>query len=213
MRCLDGSQWSTVAPAACHGAPRVARSSNACAAFRRNDASALPSNAAARDRHTRASSTRNMYAVLRRYVCDTRSDSASGILNQAEPLLMRAKLWAAVRTHHHDDPVGREFLMLRHKGGLRPSRHRAPVPARESTPKAIAPAQDNAEAPVARSADMFLRWTSAKAAAELHIFERGGHGFAFRQHELPADGWPSNMRTWGTEAEAKLMRHATLAAA
>ena len=71
-----------------------------------------------------------------------------------------------MRTHHHDDPVGREFLMLRLKGGLRPSRHRAPVPASESTPKAIAAAHDDPEAPVARSADTVIRFECEDDAEE-----------------------------------------------
>jgi acetyl esterase/lipase len=43
---------------------------------------------------------------------------------------------------------------------------------------------------------MFERWTKAGRPAELHLYERGGHGFAFRAHHVPADRWPDAFRAW-----------------
>jgi len=69
-------------------------------------------------------------------------------------------------------------------------------PSAGAAPLFIVAAQDDAQAPPARSADMFLRWTNAKVPAELHIYERGGHGFAFRPHQLPADRWAEAFEAW-----------------
>ena len=69
-------------------------------------------------------------------------------------------------------------------------------PSASAAPLFIVAAQDDPEAPVARSVDLFASWTAAKRPAELHIYERGGHGFAFRRHNLPSDHWPEAFRSW-----------------
>lgn len=71
-------------------------------------------------------------------------------------------------------------------------------PSPGAAPLFIVAAQDDPQAPPGRSADMFLRWTNAKVPAELHLYERGGHGFAFRPHQLPADGWTEAFEAWLT---------------
>jgi acetyl esterase/lipase len=69
-------------------------------------------------------------------------------------------------------------------------------PSAGASPLFIVAAQDDPEAPPMRSADMFARWTKGKAPAELHLYERGGHSFAFRRHHLPADSWPEAFQAW-----------------
>jgi acetyl esterase/lipase len=69
-------------------------------------------------------------------------------------------------------------------------------PSADAAPLFIVAAQDDPEAPSTGSADMFVRWTSAKRPAELHVYERGGHGFAFRPHHLPADSWTDAFEVW-----------------
>jgi acetyl esterase/lipase len=69
-------------------------------------------------------------------------------------------------------------------------------PSAGAAPLFIVAAQDDREAPPVRSADMFARWTGAGLPAELHVYERGGHGFAFRPHELPADRWTEAFEAW-----------------
>ena len=71
-------------------------------------------------------------------------------------------------------------------------------PSPGAAPLFIVAAQDDPQAPATRSADMFLRWTNAKIPAELHLYERGGHGFAFRPHQLPADNWAEAFEAWLT---------------
>ncbi len=69
-------------------------------------------------------------------------------------------------------------------------------PSAGAAPLFVVAAQDDPEAPPTRSVDMFVRWTNAKVPAELHLYERGGHGFAFRRHDLPADHWPEELQAW-----------------
>lgn len=73
-----------------------------------------------------------------------------------------------------------------------------PGPSPGAAPLFIVAAQDDPQAPPGRSADMFLRWTNAGVPAELHLYERGGHGFAFRPHQVPADSWAQAFEAWLT---------------
>lgn len=69
-------------------------------------------------------------------------------------------------------------------------------PAAGAPPLFIVAAQDDPQAPPMRSVDVFDRWTKAGLPAELHLYEKGGHGFAFRRHNLPADQWPKAFEQW-----------------
>ena len=70
------------------------------------------------------------------------------------------------------------------------------APSAGAPPLFIAAAQDDPELPVTNSVELFERWTRAGLRAELHIYEKGGHGFGFRQHHLPADDWPAAFHNW-----------------
>ena len=35
-----------------------------------------------------------------------------------------------------------------------------------------------------------------RAKRQLHIYEKGGHGFGFRHHNVPADNWPASFQAW-----------------
>jgi acetyl esterase/lipase len=69
-------------------------------------------------------------------------------------------------------------------------------PLTTAAPIFLVAAQDDTEAPAMRSVEIFERWTAAKRPAELHLYERGGHGFAFRPHGLPSDQWPAEFEAW-----------------
>lgn len=69
-------------------------------------------------------------------------------------------------------------------------------PSASAAPIFIVAAQDDPEAPPLNSVEMFERWTKASRPAELHLYEHGGHGFAFRRHNVPADRWPEAFRAW-----------------
>jgi acetyl esterase/lipase len=70
------------------------------------------------------------------------------------------------------------------------------LPAAGAPPLFIVAAQDDPQAPVRKSVEMFDVWTSAHLPAELHLYEKGGHGFGFRPHHRPADRWPEALQAW-----------------
>ena len=70
------------------------------------------------------------------------------------------------------------------------------TPTSAAPPLFIGAAQDDAELPATNSVEIFQRWTKARRPAELHIYEKGGHGFGFRRHHLPVDNWPTSLEAW-----------------
>ena len=70
------------------------------------------------------------------------------------------------------------------------------APPAGAPPLFVVAAQDDKQAPPIRSVEMFERWTSAGLPAELHLYEKGGHGFAFRPHNVPADRWTAAFEAW-----------------
>lgn len=50
--------------------------------------------------------------------------------------------------------------------------------------------------PVTKSLMLFSRWNAADLPAELHVYERGGHGFGMRRHETTVDAWPAAFELW-----------------
>jgi len=47
-----------------------------------------------------------------------------------------------------------------------------------------------------QSADIFKKWNAAGKSAELHIYEKGGHGFGMRKQNLPSDQWIEAFGAW-----------------
>lgn len=70
------------------------------------------------------------------------------------------------------------------------------LPGPDAPPLFIGAAQDDPQLPAINSAEIFERWTKAGRPAELHIYEKGGHGFGFRPHRVTADAWPAAFETW-----------------
>lgn len=70
------------------------------------------------------------------------------------------------------------------------------LPGAGAPPLFIAAAQDDPQLPAINSVEIFRRWTNAGLSAELHIYEKGGHGFGFRRHDLPVDQWPATFEGW-----------------
>jgi acetyl esterase/lipase len=73
--------------------------------------------------------------------------------------------------------------------------HAVPVPA-DAPPLFIAAAADDNLVPPAKSVAIFTNWRAAGRPAELHIFEKGNHGFSMRVQHLPVDGWPTLFEAW-----------------
>ena len=91
----------------------------------------------------------------------------------------------------HDPAARPDFAVAMYGAALSPE-----VPAAGAPPLFIAAAQDDPQLPAINSVELFQRWTKAGLPAELHLYERGGHGFGFRRHHLPADDWPAAFRLW-----------------
>ena len=47
-----------------------------------------------------------------------------------------------------------------------------------------------------RSLAMFNRWSEAGRPVELHVYQKGGHGFGMEQRGLPVDHWPDALEAW-----------------
>jgi acetyl esterase/lipase len=50
-----------------------------------------------------------------------------------------------------------------------------------------------------RSMEIFNTWAAAGLSAELHVYEKGGHGFGMRKKNLPVDNWPQAFEAWLAE--------------
>jgi len=74
-------------------------------------------------------------------------------------------------------------------GGLR-----TPVPA-DASPAFIAAAADDEFQPN-DAAQLFAAWRMAGAPAELHLYERGGHGFGLEPKGTPSDHWFDELIWW-----------------
>ena len=72
---------------------------------------------------------------------------------------------------------------------------KAPPPA-GGPPLFIVAAQDDPQVPPGKSLDIFRAWIAAGLPAELHLYEKGGHGFGFRPQRLPVDRWPDAFQAW-----------------
>jgi acetyl esterase/lipase len=70
------------------------------------------------------------------------------------------------------------------------------TPPKDGPPLFIAATQDDYAVPVVKSVAIFSNWTAADLRAELHIYERGGHGFGMVKHNLPVDEWTDALEAW-----------------
>jgi acetyl esterase/lipase len=87
--------------------------------------------------------------------------------------------------------------------GENPSEARVAAYSLETAPPADTPptflmhAADDTSVPVENSLDLFAALRSAHVPAELHVFERGGHGFGLRGLEQnSARAWPNLVLNW-----------------
>lgn len=46
------------------------------------------------------------------------------------------------------------------------------------------------------SVNIYTKWLEAKQPAELHLYEKGGHGFGMRKQNLPTDKWIEPFTDW-----------------
>ena len=70
------------------------------------------------------------------------------------------------------------------------------APVAEGPPVFIVAAQDDPQVPSNESVSIYQKWTKANLPAELHLYEKGGHGFGMRRRDLPVDKWPLALEAW-----------------
>ena len=71
----------------------------------------------------------------------------------------------------------------------------ATVPA-DAPPMFVAVATDDELGLAPVSAFLYEKWIAAHKSAELHIYSKGGHGFAMRKQNLPVDHWIDRFTDW-----------------
>jgi lysophospholipase L1-like esterase len=67
---------------------------------------------------------------------------------------------------------------------------------KEKTPIFVAVAGDDQLGMMPMSINIYKKWFDAKQPSELHIFEKGGHGFGMRKQNLPTDTWYERFGDW-----------------
>jgi len=75
------------------------------------------------------------------------------------------------------------------------SKDQAPVPG-DAPPMFIAAATDDSCGPTPESGPLYEKWTGAQKSAELHMYAKGGHGFAMTKQNLPTDHWIDRFADW-----------------
>jgi acetyl esterase/lipase/lysophospholipase L1-like esterase len=64
------------------------------------------------------------------------------------------------------------------------------------TPIFVAVAADDQLGLMPHSIDIYKKWFDAKQSAELHVYEKGGHGFGMRKQNIPTDTWYERFGDW-----------------
>ena len=72
-----------------------------------------------------------------------------------------------------------------------------PMVMQKDTPPAfIAAASDDDLHLVPMSINLYNKWLTAGIGAELHIYQKGGHGFGMKKKDLPVDTWINRFGDW-----------------
>jgi len=66
------------------------------------------------------------------------------------------------------------------------------------TPIFIAAASDDDLGFAPHSVHIYLKWMEANQPAELHLYEKGKHGFGTKKQNLPVDSWMDRFNDWLT---------------
>jgi acetyl esterase/lipase len=71
-----------------------------------------------------------------------------------------------------------------------------PVLPADAPPLFLVAAQDDGLITAKHNEQVYNLWNDAKRPIEMHIYEKGGHGFGMRPQNLPVDAWPEAFETW-----------------
>lgn len=66
----------------------------------------------------------------------------------------------------------------------------------ETPPTFLVLADDDKVVPPRNSIEFYLKLKENDIPAEMHIFNKGGHGFGITKHNIPADNWPNLFYDW-----------------
>lgn len=66
----------------------------------------------------------------------------------------------------------------------------------DGPPLFLVHAEDDAVVPVAKSLIMESAWQKAALPVELHLFDKGGHGFGAEKQGQPSDDWMNKFERW-----------------
>jgi acetyl esterase/lipase len=67
---------------------------------------------------------------------------------------------------------------------------------KQTTPAFIVAATDDQLGLASHSVDIYSKWINTKQPAELHLYEKGGHGFGMRKNHIPTDTWIERFGDW-----------------
>jgi acetyl esterase/lipase len=67
---------------------------------------------------------------------------------------------------------------------------------KEKTPIFVAVAGDDQLGFMPQSINIYKKWVDAKQPSELHIYEKGGHGFGMRKTNTSSEMWIENFGLW-----------------
>ena len=79
--------------------------------------------------------------------------------------------------------------------GFIPPQIQGPV-ADDAPPLFLAAASDDGLGLASHSIELYSKWLAAKKPVELHIYQKGGHGFGMRQQNIPTDSWIERFGDW-----------------
>ena len=67
---------------------------------------------------------------------------------------------------------------------------------KKTPPTFLLHARDDGGVPMANSVNFERALIEKNVSCELHLFDKGGHGFGMRKQNLPADNWPNLLKNW-----------------
>ncbi len=70
------------------------------------------------------------------------------------------------------------------------------TPPKEKTPIFLAVAGDDQLKLMPHSLNLYQKWFEAGHPAELHVYQKGGHGFGMQEQNLPTDSWYERFGEW-----------------
>jgi acetyl esterase/lipase/lysophospholipase L1-like esterase len=76
-----------------------------------------------------------------------------------------------------------------------PAKLQGPVAA-DAPPLFLTTATDDGLNLAPHSVDLYSKWLAAKHPAELHMYQKGGHGFGMRKQSIPTDNWIDRFGEW-----------------